>query len=71
VQLLERSDVPHELIEVVEYESEAAYEADQRRVEEDPQMMALLRLWRELLEHPPVVEAYTDVTDELLPRKSI
>lgn len=58
VRLLESADDPDRFIEVVEYATDAAYEADQRRVKQDERMKALLARWRELLAEPPVVEVY-------------
>lgn len=58
VGLLESADDPDRFVEVVEYATEAAYEADQRRVEQDERMKTLLARWRELLAEPPVVEVY-------------
>ena len=57
--------VAGEFLEIVEYETEDAYEADQRRVERDPQLRALLAEWRSLLLENPQVETYTEITDQL------
>ena len=64
IRLLERSDstgADLEFIEVVEYETESAFVADQERVANDPRMRALLAQWRSLLAEPPVVETYADI----------
>jgi hypothetical protein len=42
-----------EMIEVFEYDTVADYEADERRVNDDPRMKALLEEWRGLLDGPP------------------
>ena len=56
VRLLQRRDDSNEFLEIIEYESDEDYEADQRRVEDDPQMRSLIERWRELLTTPPEVE---------------
>lgn len=48
-------------IERIEYVDRAAFDLDQRRVGEDPQMKALLAEWRCLLEAPPTVRVYREV----------
>jgi quinol monooxygenase YgiN len=58
MRLLENRSDPNAFIEVFEYESVAAYEADDRRVREDPQQRAYIERWRSLLDGPPVVEVY-------------
>lgn len=62
VRLLERIGNDHEFIEVVQYESEGVYAADQERVEHDPRMRALLQRWRDLLADAPAVETYRFLT---------
>jgi quinol monooxygenase YgiN len=46
IALYESLDDPALLLELVAYESIAAYEADQARVESNPKMQALLAEWR-------------------------
>ncbi len=58
MRLLQQRDDPNAFIEVFEYESVEAYEADDRRIREDPQQRALIDRWRSLLDGPPVVEVY-------------
>ena len=50
-------------VEVVEYADEVAYEQDQRRIEQDPQVLRLLTRWHALLDGPPRVQVLreTDV----------
>lgn len=62
IRLLGDAADPERYIEVVEYESEAAYLRDQERVASDPEMKKLLARWRSLMASPPVVETYRDVT---------
>ena len=48
---------PCSFVEIMEYADRAAYDADQRRVEEDPVMGAWLARWHELLDGPVDVSA--------------
>ena len=63
-RLLRDVDVPDAFIEVIEYETEASYAADQRRVAGDPAMIARLAEWRGLLAGPVEVQTLRDVTPE-------
>jgi hypothetical protein len=45
-------------IEVVEYANREAYNRDQARVSDDPEMAGYLSRWRNLLTGPPQVETY-------------
>jgi hypothetical protein len=49
---------PDRFIEVVEYIDQETHGRDQVRANEDPEMLALLSQWRELLTGPPQVETY-------------
>ena len=60
----------HAFIEVFEYDSEETFKRDERRVATDPKMKQVLELWRSLLEGPPVVEVYRDVSESLSPSSS-
>jgi quinol monooxygenase YgiN len=51
---------PHSFIEVFEYESQAAYEADDERVRNEVEMKTWLSRWRALLDGPPVIEVYSE-----------
>lgn len=53
---------PDVFIEVIEYETEESYAADQRRVENDPAMIARLEEWRGLLAGPVEVQTLCEVT---------
>jgi hypothetical protein len=46
----------------VEYATEEDYEKDQQRVEHDAKMKSYLQRWRALLDGPPPVEQYRDVS---------
>lgn len=50
IALYESIDEPGQFLELVAYASEAEYEADQLRVEHDPEMKATLTKWHELIE---------------------
>lgn len=62
VRLLRDEADPHGFIEVIEYDTEDSYAADQRRVENDPAMIARLDEWRQLLAGPIEVQTLRDVT---------
>ena len=56
----DRAD-PCRFLEIMEYADEAAYAADQERVEADPEMRAWLARWHALLDGPIAVTVYDDV----------
>ncbi|MCA0176484.1 MAG: antibiotic biosynthesis monooxygenase [Proteobacteria bacterium] len=58
VRLLQQVDDPDVFIEVVAYATVAAFDADQQRVEHDPEMQRWLAEWRTLLAGPPRVVVY-------------
>ncbi|BCJ56076.1 hypothetical protein Asp14428_75510 [Actinoplanes sp. NBRC 14428] len=62
VRLLRDEADPDAFIEVIEYDSEHAYAADQRRVEADPEMIARLREWHGLLAGDLEVRTFAEVT---------
>ena len=62
VRLLRDVEDPEVFIEVIEYETEGSYVADQRRVESDPAMIARLEEWRGLLAGPVEVQTLREVT---------
>jgi len=49
IRLLASNTTAGEFIEVVEYESPAAFAADEARMKTDPKMLALLAEWRGLI----------------------
>jgi hypothetical protein len=61
VRLLRDVEDPEVFIEVIEYETEGSYVADQRRVESDPAMIARLEEWRGLLAGPVEVQTLREV----------
>ena len=67
--LQDRSD-PHCFIECMEYQTLEAYERGEQSVSSDPKMQDYLRRWRALLAHPPVVEVYQNITDDIQSAKS-
>lgn len=60
MRLLQSTNDRNAFIEVFEYASVAAYEADERRVRDDPRMKAYLERWRNFLDGPPIVEVYAE-----------
>ena len=58
IRLLEDKSDDHRFIELVLYENESAYDRDQQRIANDPQMKRLLNRWRALLAEPPQIEVY-------------
>jgi hypothetical protein len=62
VRLLRDAEDLDAFIEVIEYENDASYVADQRRVDTDPVMIALLEEWRGLLAGPVDVQTLRDET---------
>ena len=65
VRLLRHTADPSRLIEVVEYDDRATFDADQERVTSDPRWVDALREWRTLLRGAPGVTAWEDVTHQL------
>lgn len=61
VRLLRDVEDRHAFIEVIEYETEGSYVADQSRVENDPAMIARLEEWRGLLAGPVEVQTLREV----------
>jgi quinol monooxygenase YgiN len=61
IRLLEDMTDPSRFIEIVEYETEEAYERDRPRVESDGRMQVYLRRWRSLLNGPVELETYKEV----------
>jgi hypothetical protein len=62
VRLLRDAADPSAFIEIIEYETQESYAADQRRVDSDPAMIARLEEWRGLLAGPIEVQTLRDVT---------
>jgi hypothetical protein len=69
VRLLRDVTDPDAFIEVIEYDGEESYAADQRRVESDPAMIARLDEWRSLLASPIRVHTFRDVTPSAGPTR--
>jgi hypothetical protein len=60
---------PDRFVEIVEYADRRTHDADQERVDNDPEMKGYLRRWRSLLAEPPHVETYdVDTPREADPR---
>lgn len=65
VRLLRSLDKPGHFVEIIEYATEEAFQADQDRMAHDKQMQDLLAEWRGLLVDPPQVEHFADITPEI------
>jgi hypothetical protein len=61
VTLLRSLDRPGHFIEVVEYTTQEAFQADLGRLSADERMKGFLAEWRELLTDPPEVEHFAEV----------
>lgn len=70
MRLLQDAEDENAFIEVFEYDSIEAYEADERRVASDPVMQAVLTKWRTLIKGKPSVEVCIDLTESDLLRSS-
>jgi quinol monooxygenase YgiN len=66
MRLLEDNDDENAFIEVFEYDTLEDYQRDEQRVRSDPEMQAVLTVWRSLLCGPPRVCIYFDRSDEAL-----
>lgn len=65
VRLLRSLDRPGRFVEIIEYATEEAFQADRVRLSDDSRMQSLLAEWRELLAEPPEVEHFADITAEI------
>ena len=60
--LYESIDEPGLVLELVAYADERAYQLDQRRVDGDPEMGAVLARWKELVDGPVEVRRMKPLT---------
>jgi quinol monooxygenase YgiN len=65
MKLLQDNEDLNSFVEVFEYETIEAYQADEQRVMHDPVMKAFLTTWRGLLAGPPSVQVYADASEVL------
>jgi hypothetical protein len=63
VRLLHNVDDPTQFVQVVEYETEEAFEMNRQRVAGDPTLRAYLQTWRVLMSGAVEIDVYADVTD--------
>lgn len=61
MRVLQHREDQSRLVEVFEYDTVEIYEADEDRVQNDPQMKALLAEWRSLLDGPPRAEVWRNI----------
>ncbi len=64
IGLYEAADEPGFFQELVAYDTEASYEADQQRVEEDPEMKKVLEKWHSFIDGPLEVRCMKPVVLE-------
>ncbi len=61
MSLIEDANQPNSFIEVVEYQTEAAFVRGEEAVRNDPETLKYLERWRALLTGPPIVEEYVNL----------
>ena len=65
IRLLHNVDDPTQFVQVVEYETEEAFEMNRQRVAGDPTLRAFLQTWRTLVSQAIEIDVYEDVTDAI------
>jgi hypothetical protein len=65
VRLLHNVDDPTQFVQVVEYETEEAFELTRQRFAGDPTLRAYLQTWRALTLGAVEVDVYEDVTEAI------
>jgi hypothetical protein len=65
IRLLHNVDDPTQFVQVVEYETEEAFEMNRQRIAGDPTLRAFLQTWRTLLSQAIEIDVYEDVTDAI------
>jgi len=65
IRLLHNVDDPTQFVQVVEYETEEAFELNRQRIASDPTLRAFLQTWRTLLAQAVEIDVYEDVTDSI------
>jgi quinol monooxygenase YgiN len=65
IRLFQNVDDPSRFIEIVEYENQQAHDRDQVRVVSDRQMQSYIQSWHAILDGPPEVETYRDITEQI------
>lgn len=65
IRLLHNVDDPTQFVQVVEYETDEAFEMNRQRIAGDPTMRAFLQTWRTLLSQAVEIDVYEDVTDAM------
>jgi hypothetical protein len=63
VRVLRNVDDPGQIVQVIEYDMDAALEMNRQRIASDPAMQTYLMGWRSLLQGAVEVDVYEDVTD--------
>jgi len=65
IRLLHNVDDPTQFVQVVEYETEEAFEMNRQRIAGDPTLRTFLQTWRTLLSQAIEIDVYEDVTDAI------
>lgn len=63
VRLLHNVDDPTQFVQVVDYETDEAFEINRQRVAGDPTLRAYLQTWRTLMAGAVEIDVYEDVTE--------
>lgn len=63
VRILRNVDDPSQFLQIVEYETEEAFELNRHRIASDPTMRTYLQTWRTFLGGSADIDVYEDVTD--------
>ena len=67
MSLIEDANEPNTFIEIVEYQTEAAFVRGEEAVRNDPETLKYLARWREMLAGPPIVEEFINRENEVRP----
>jgi hypothetical protein len=65
IRLLHNVDDPTQFVQVIEYETEAAFEMNRQKIAGDPTLRAFMQTWRTLLSGAVEIDVYEDVTDAM------
>jgi len=67
LRLLQNYDDRELFFEIIEYEDKKAFDCDSKRVGNDKKMKKLLERWREILQQPPEIMHFIDITHKIKP----
>ena len=63
IRLLHNVDDPNQFVQVVDYETDEAFEMNRQRIAGDPTLRAYLQTWRVLMAGAVEIDVYEDVTE--------